>query len=209
MKQVHLVVYSDYLCPWCFNVSVRLHRLEEEMGDRVKLEWRSYLLRPQPQSNGSLEEFRTYTRSWLRPAQEDDAGTFRVWSTDAGPPSHSIPPHLIAKLAAQIGRDAFVDMHQRLLSAYFSNNRDITDRDTLATIWNEAGLPAKVLDRIGDPQLLGAVLAQHDEAIDLGINGVPAVRPAGQRAFVTGALSYETYRRWVIKLLGNEDVGGS
>jgi predicted DsbA family dithiol-disulfide isomerase len=199
MKQAHLIVYSDYLCPWCFNVSVRLHRLQEEMGDRVKLEWRTYLLRPR-RHNRSLEEFRAYTQSWLRPAQDEDAGTFRVWSTDAGPPSHSVPPHLVAKAAEELGAHEFRAIHERLLRAYFSDNRDITDADTLAAIWNEAGLPAQELARANEPRIAERVLAQHNEAVELGITGVPAVRPEGQSAFVTGALPYATYRRWVEKL---------
>jgi predicted DsbA family dithiol-disulfide isomerase len=200
VKQARLIVYSDYLCPWCFNASVRLHRLEDEMGGRVKLEWRSYLLRPRPH-NRSLEEFRAYTRSWMRPAQDEDAGTFRVWSTEAGPPSHSIPPHLTAKAAAELGPQAFRDMHERLLRAYFTDNRDITDGTTLAAIWSEAGLPAEQLQRAREPAIAEMVIAQHNEAVELGITGVPAVRPADQDAFVTGALPYATYRRWVEKLI--------
>ena len=30
------------------------------------------------------------------------ARSFRVWEGDAGPPSHSVPPHLVAKAAASI-----------------------------------------------------------------------------------------------------------
>ena len=29
MDPVRFVIYSDYLCPWCYNASVRLHRLRE------------------------------------------------------------------------------------------------------------------------------------------------------------------------------------
>jgi len=203
MKQAHLVVYSDYLCPWCFNVSVRLHRLEQELGDRVRLEWRTFLLRPHPRRNRTLEEFRAYTSSWLRPAQDEDAGAFRVWSTDVGPPSHSVPPHLVAKAAEELGPAAFRDIHERLLHAYFADNRDITDRDTLAAIWSEADLPAEELSRAWEPRIEEKVLAQHNEAVELGITGVPAVRPADQTAFVTGALPYQTYRRWLDKLLAS------
>ena len=78
---VRFIVYSDYLCPWCFNASVRLHRLEEENPGRVELVWRSYLLRPEPRAadprGEALEKFRDYTRSWLRPAAEADSGEFR------------------------------------------------------------------------------------------------------------------------------------
>jgi len=170
------------------------------MGQRLELVWRSFLLRPQPRTGRSLDDFRAYTQSWLRPAQDDDAGTFRVWSTDEGPPSHSVPPHLVAHAAAELGPQPFRDIHGRLLRAYFSDNRDITSRSTLAAIWAEAGLPAEDLARSDEPRILDAVLAQHNEAVELGITGVPAVRVAGQTAFVTGAQPYETYRRWVERM---------
>ena len=83
---------------------MRLRRIEEEFGDRVQIVWRSFLLRPGPVPGRTLEKFRAYTQSWLRPAADADGGTFRVWQTDAGPPSHSIPPHLAAKAAAECGR---------------------------------------------------------------------------------------------------------
>jgi predicted DsbA family dithiol-disulfide isomerase len=66
MTTLRLIAYSDYLCPWCFNVSVRLHRLEEEMDSSLEIEWRSFLLRPHARRGRSLDEFRAYTRSWLR-----------------------------------------------------------------------------------------------------------------------------------------------
>src|SRR5262249_21906184 len=65
---VRLIVWSDYLCPWCYVAATRLHRLREEFGDQVELEWRSYLLRPHPDRAPTLEQFRTYTQSWARPA---------------------------------------------------------------------------------------------------------------------------------------------
>ena len=91
--------------------------------------WRSFLLRPEPDEKRDLETFRGYTRAWMRPAAEDESGEFNVWAGDSGPPSHSVPPHLVAKAAARIGPDAFERVHIRLLRAYFTHNRDITDRE--------------------------------------------------------------------------------
>lgn len=201
MQPLRLVAYSDYLCPWCFNATLRLHRLEEVMSGRLAIEWRSFLLRPHPRGGRSLDEFRAYTRSWLRPARDGDGGAFRVWSTDAGPPSHSVPPHLLAKAAAELGPHSFRDVHQRLLTAYFTDNRDITNAATLAAIWAEAGLPAAELARADEPRVRDAVLAEHAQAVELGITGVPAVHVAGQTAFVVGAQPYETYRRWVERVM--------
>lgn len=197
MSPLKLVIYSDYLCPWCFNGSVRLHRLAAELRGEVELEWHSFLLRPRPDPQRTLEKFRDYTRSWLRPAADDDAGTFQVWATDAGPPSHSIPPHLVAKAARRLGHDAFETIHEHLLRAYFTDNRDITAPATLAAIWDEAGLPAPALAAADDPALLDETIAQHNAAIELGVTGVPAVRVADTELFVVGAQPLDTYRRWI------------
>lgn len=103
---------------------MRLRQVEKEFAGEVRVAWRSFLLRPRPDKARTLEEFRAYTRSWLRPAAEPDAGTFQVWPGDAGPPTHSVPPHLVAKAAASLGDDAFHAMHDRLLRAYFAESRE-------------------------------------------------------------------------------------
>lgn len=200
MEPIHFIVYSDYLCPWCFNASVRLLRLEEEYAPDVRLEWRSYLLRPRPGSIRDLETFRHYTRSWLRPAGEAESGQFRVWEGDAGPPSHSIPPHLVAKAAAQLGASEFRAMHRRLLAAYFSENRDITDDETLRALWCEAGLPEAEFARSKAPALLHATLTEHNEALEAGATGVPAVRLADDDVVIVGAQPLALYRKWIERI---------
>jgi predicted DsbA family dithiol-disulfide isomerase len=183
---------------------VRLRRVEEEFAGAVTLAWRSFLLRPQPDPRRTLEKFRAYTQSWLRAAADPDGGTFSVWRTDAGPPSHSVPPHLVAKAAAQLGDEAFHRIHEALLRAYFTDNRDITDAATLRAIWGECGLPIDGLAAADDPALLREVIDQHNEALEHGATGVPAVRVDGDDACVVGAQPLETYRRWVQRLLGQE-----
>jgi predicted DsbA family dithiol-disulfide isomerase len=198
-----LIVYSDYLCPWCFNAAVRLRAIEEEFGAGVEISWRSFLLRPTPEPR-SMEHFRAYTRSWLRPAADADAGSFRVWSTDEGPPSHSLPPQLVAKAAATLGREAFAGMHAALWRAYFTDNRDVTSRTTLRALWDEVGLPAEAFARAEGDDVVQAVLAEHNEAVQAGVTGVPTVRADGQDVAIPGALPLETYRRWVRRLRGTD-----
>jgi predicted DsbA family dithiol-disulfide isomerase len=201
VEPIRFVVYSDYLCPWCYNAAVRLDRLERESDGAVELEWRSYLLRPEPRSGRDLERFRAYTKTWLRPAGEPDSGEFRVWEGSAGPPSHSIPPHLAAKAAARLGREAFGRMHARLLHAYFAENRDVSDRETLRALWQEAELPAADFEQVDDPALMRTTLEEFRDARESGVTGVPAVRVAGDDAVIVGAHPLALYERWVSRLL--------
>ena len=180
---------------------MRLRRIKDEFGDRVQIEWRSFLLRPEPDPRRTLEKFRAYTQSWQRVAAEPDAPPFRVWQSDAGPPSHSIPPHLVAKAAAAVGPEAFHRMHDRLMQGYFTENRDITDRETLLGLWLELRLPDDAFERVDDPELLRETLAQYNEALEHGIDGVPAVRVEGREGAVIGAQPVETFRHWINPIL--------
>ena len=58
-------------------MAVRLDHIVDEYRDAVDVGWRSFLLRPTPAPR-SLERFRAYTQSWLRPASQAGGGRFRV-----------------------------------------------------------------------------------------------------------------------------------
>jgi predicted DsbA family dithiol-disulfide isomerase len=175
--------------------------VQQEFGAELELDWRSFLLRPRAEPGRSLEKFRAYTEGWQRAAAQEDAGSFRVWSSDEGPPSHSIPPHLVAKAAARLGRDAFERVHERLLVAYFRDSRDITTSANLRSIWQDAGLPEERLADAEDPLLLRRVIDEHNEAVEFGASGVPAFRLDGVDAVITGAHPTELFRRWVRRAL--------
>lgn len=179
---------------------MRLRRIKAELGDDLRIETRSFLLRPSP-ARRSLDDFRAYTRSWLRPAADPDAPTFRVWEGDAGPPTHSVPPHLVAKAAFTLGDEAFERVDARLMQAYFGESRDITDPATLRAVWRESGLPEAEFVRSADPVLLRETFAQHDEALEHGVTGVPAMRIEGREGLVVGAQPLATYRRWIERAL--------
>jgi predicted DsbA family dithiol-disulfide isomerase len=201
LSRVVFDVWSDYLCPWCNVAATRLAALEREFEGALVLRWRSFLLRPRPEPGRDLEKFRRYTESWQLAAADEPAARFQVWSSEEGPPTHSVPAHLAAKAAAALGQDAFASMHAALLRAYFAESRDISRPETLAALWREAGLPEAELSRTRDLELLRLVIAEHDEAVELGVGGVPAVRLAESDVAITGAQPLETYRRWIRKNL--------
>ncbi len=203
MEPVRFVAYSDYLCPWCWNASRTLWPLADEFQGRIEIEWRSYLLRPTEKKGRDLERFRKYTESWLRPAAEPGAGPFRVWSSEEGPPSHSIPPHRVAKAAARVSPGAFRTMHERLMTAYFAENRDISSFDVLRMLWNEAELPDEAFDIAHSEEIESIILAEFDEARELGATGVPAMRRIDTDAVIVGAHPEALYRRWIERSLAN------
>lgn len=200
---IRFIAYSDYLCPWCWNASRRLKQLESEYAGRIELEWRSYLLRPEKRAGRDLERFRRYTESWQVPASEPDAGAFRTWATDAPPPTHSVPPHCVAKAAARVSDEAFRAIHDRLLEAYFAENRDISDYGVLRELWDELGLPPEAFEIAREPEIEAQVHREFAEARDLGATGVPGLRRADNEIIIVGAQPEAIYRRWIEKSLAD------
>ena len=74
---------------------MRLDELTEQEGDAITIEWKSFLLRPQPEQR-SLAEFTEYTKSWGRPAGLEPKAEFN------SPWSGSSP----STLALSTGRDS-------------------------------------------------------------------------------------------------------
>jgi predicted DsbA family dithiol-disulfide isomerase len=193
---------------------VRWRRLEEEYAGQVEVQWKSFLLRPTPQPISdpaeAFERFRRYTESWLRVAADRDAGEFQVWQSDEGPPSHSVPAHLLSKAAARIGKDAFERIHERLMRAYFKENRDISKGEVLLDLWLDVGLDEADFTATKDPELLQAIIDDHNEALGCGVTGVPAVRLADSPAATVGAHPLEKYRAWIDRTIAQReaDAGG-
>ena len=164
--------------------------------------WKSFLLRPRPATHPrTLEKFKRYTESWRAAAAEEPAAGFKIWFTEEGPPSHSLPPHQVAKAAARIGQEAFTSIHDLLLDAYFRRSRDISSEATLRELWQEASLPADSFSDWQDPEILRSIEEEFREALENGAGGAPAVRMDGNYSVVMGAQPTEVYRRWIKRIL--------
>jgi predicted DsbA family dithiol-disulfide isomerase len=195
-----LRVWSDVLCPWCCNASVCLDRVREDLAGELdlRLEWKSYLLRPYAEPK-PLDRFRHYTQSWTKPASQPDAGEFRPWATDEEPPSHSIPPALAVKAARRQG--AFDPYHRALMHAYFARNLNVTAAATAAAVAAECGLDvARFEADFADPATLEEVVSDHREGVELGISGVPCI-VVGESFALPGSQDRSTYIHLFRRLL--------
>lgn len=110
----------------------------------------------------------------MRPAAQPDAGEFRVWASGESPPSHSIPSAVAVKAAAKQG--AFDRFHLALMHAYFARNLDVSSRRSILVVAAECDLDMAMLERdLDDTSLVETVIREHNEAVELGITGVPCV----------------------------------
>ncbi|MEX2752081.1 MAG: DsbA family protein, partial [Candidatus Freyarchaeota archaeon] len=46
MSPLEIIVFSDYICPFCLVGYLTLKKLKEEYGDRISFAWKHYPLYP-------------------------------------------------------------------------------------------------------------------------------------------------------------------
>lgn len=167
--------------------------------------WKSFPLRRTPLPR-DLEEFRGYARSWSRPAEQPDAGQFALWTSDNSPPTHSMPALIAGKAAASFGPAEFRAFHHRVLTAYFTENRTISDLDVLTEVAAQAGLdPTAFGNRLQQrwPDFEQEVLADYAEAIERGIDAIPATL-VDDRYLISGAQELAVFCQAVEQALAEQ-----
>jgi len=100
-------------------------------------------------------------------------------------------------------------VRERLFEAYFAENLDITDHETMQAIWRECGLEPADYHHTEDEDLLQQVLEEHREAMKYGVDGVPAVMLEGNDVPITGAHERELYRRWIDRTIAAREADQS
>ncbi len=205
---IRLTVWSDFLCPWCYVGAFRLADLADLYGDRISVQWRSHVLRPEAKRR-NLERFRDYTRLWSAgggPGAHEARCDFRVWE-NSEPPTHSIPAAVAAKVAAEIDEQVASEFRMALFRAYFTEHRTISDLDVLADIARECGLDRDQFSeqmRTRGAAVTAIVLAEHVAGIELGAHAAPTV-VVNDVLPIPGAQELDTYRRIIDKILLRED----
>jgi predicted DsbA family dithiol-disulfide isomerase len=181
---MHVEIWSDIACPWCFigkrRFEAALARFEHR--DEVQVTWRSFELDPaapreyEGELAAHLAEKYGMTIDQARERQQSlvamaavEGLTFRF---DIARRANTFDAHRAVHLAEAHGaQDAMKD---RLLRAYFTEGKLISDHDTLAALAVEVGLPAgEVGELLAGERFAEAVRDDERTARVLGINAVP------------------------------------
>jgi len=180
---------------------VRLDEVTRHFGDRVQLEWKSFLLRVEPKTD-DREAFIRYTDSWLNPAEQEPATDFNVWASDEDQPPSSVPAQVAHKAVGVLDSEASMPYHHALLTAYFTDNRNIGDPETLLDVAAEIGLDRAALKTLIEERqddFAHQVIVEHNAALQLQVNAVPTVVLDGGFA-IPGAQPAEAYIRLVERI---------
>jgi len=118
---------------------VRLRKLREELGHQLRIEWRSFPLRPVP--DPTVRFHGTYREAaWKRiqALTAADGILYEPWSKEEYP-TWSLPSLEATKCAALQGEELFERLHLRLYEAFFTRGINIGEPQHVARIAEEAG----------------------------------------------------------------------
>ena len=176
-------VISDVICPWCY---IGKRRLEKAIAalegqQEVRVRWLPFQLNPtMPKEGISRKEYRIRKfGSWER-SLELDAKVVAVGETEGihfafdriERTPNTVDAHRLIWLADQQGcQDAIVEA---LFRAYFTDGRDISNRQTLIDVVAEAGLERQLAEAmLNSDEGMDAIKEAEELSRRHRVDGVP------------------------------------
>lgn len=206
MTVIHVDVWSDVACPWCYIGKRRFEEgtrrfLASEPSTQVEVTYRSFELAPdQPlEVTSTVVEYLAGRKGIPLPqvAQmlEHVTSVARAeglaYDFDAVQQTRTLKAHELLHLANAHGLQG--PMKERLLAAYFEQGRHVGRVDELALLAAEVGLdPDEVVAALESGRFAADVQADIDQARAYGISGVPFYVLDG-RYGISGAQAPETF----------------
>lgn len=177
-------VWSDYVCPFCYIGKKRLDQALEQFAhkDSVTVTLRSFELDPTADSSlqqRTQEMLATKYGMTLDKAiemsaniKEQAAVVGLEFNFDDMLVINTFDAHRLAQYAEDNGKG--IELGERLLKAYFTDNDNLADYTVLANLAAEVGLDQQeAMQVLESNRYADKVQAQEAEASQLGVRGVP------------------------------------
>jgi predicted DsbA family dithiol-disulfide isomerase len=203
-------VVSDVICPWCFLGKRRLDVALAAMDKDVFIRWRPYMLDPTIPPEGldrqqymlnkfGAERLATLHDPLIEAGRE--IGVPYKFDLITRTPN-TLDAHRLIRWAHTVERQT--EMVERLFVAYWSEGKDIGNRDVLAQCAGEAGINAEqIRELLGTEQDVAETRAEIEHATNIGVTGVPTFILAQSYALV-GAQSPEVLADAILRVATEE-----
>jgi predicted DsbA family dithiol-disulfide isomerase len=198
MTGLHIDIWSDIACPWCYVGKRRLEAALRSFPEResVRIRWRAFELNPtaarQTETGPYAERLAKKYGMSLADAKARISNLVELGRADGLHldferirPGNTFDAHRVVHFAAERGlQDA---VKERFLRGYLSEGEAIGEPDVLVRLAAEVGLAgSEVQALLASDAHADAVRADERRARELGIQGVPFF-VLGERYAVSGA----------------------
>lgn len=212
-EKLKIDIVSDVVCPWCTIGYKRLEKALSELGieDKVEIEWQPFELNPNMPPEGqnitehiaekygsTLEQQKASQQNMANVGQElgftfDYFEDMRMVNT--------FDAHVLLEYAKDFGKQT--ELQMRLTGSFFSERKDLSDRNILKQALLDVGLNAEeALSRIDDEEVRKEVRNKEDFWKNAGINSVPTI-VFNRKSAITGAQPVDTFKQVLTELMNN------
>jgi len=177
-----LVVYSDYVCPFCYLGRESLERYQETRETPLEIDWRPFDLRSGQRTaegtidhsvdNGKDEEYFEQAKESVRRLQAKyDVEMELELATDID----SLPAQVVSyHIKTTEDYETWLAFDSAVFEALWEDGRDIGDAEVLAELAESVGIDPETVDAALDDETLRAeVRERFSAAQQRGITGVP------------------------------------
>lgn len=184
---IKIEVWSDIACPFCYIAKHHFEKALEQFPykDKVELEWKAYQLNPNvPEDTHGESLIDSFVREKGMSRQQAEGLFANVvnmakqtgldFHMDKVVVANTINAHILSHLAKSKSKKTQNDIEELLFKAYFTEGKNVNDRDTLIKIGMDGGLDKQDLENLfNGHDFADKVIADIQEAGVFSITSVP------------------------------------
>ena len=177
-------IWSDVICPFCYIGKRKFESAlkQFEANDNIEITWKSFQLAPDLKTDTSIsiDEYLAIHKGFsIEKAREMNTYVTQIakqeglsFNFDRSIVANTLLAHQMLHFARTVGKQEVTK--ERLLKAYFTDGKNIDDKQTLLELATEIGLDIDKLNlALNSNDFVDEVKADIDEAQQLGVRGVP------------------------------------
>jgi predicted DsbA family dithiol-disulfide isomerase len=177
-------IWSDVICPFCYIGKRKFESAlkQFEANDNIEITWKSFQLAPDMKTDTSIsiDEYLAIHKGFsIEKAREMNTYVTQIakqeglsFNFDRSIVANTLLAHQMLHFAHTVGKQEVTK--ERLLKAYFTDGKNIDDKQTLLELATEIGLDIDKLNlALNMNDFVDEVKADIDEAQQLGVRGVP------------------------------------
>ena len=210
-EKLKIDIVSDVVCPWCTVGYKRLEKAISELGieDQVEIEWQPFELNPQMPAEGqNVNEHITEKYGSTVAQQKEskqrlvDAGNELGFTFDYFDDMrivNTFDAHVLLEYAKKF--DKQTELKMRLTASYFSERKDVSQRDVLKQALLDVGLNAEEgIALLDNEEARYEIRTQEGYWKNLGVNSVPTI-VFNRKSAVTGAQPVDLFKQVLSELI--------
>ena len=209
--KIKIDIVSDVVCPWCTVGYKRLEKAISELGiqDKVEIEWQPFELNPTMPAQGqnlnehmmekylmSPEQLKQTQQQMVNAANDVD---FDFNFDDKSLMVNTFEAHILLEYAKGFGKQT--ELKMQLMRAYFSDGKDVSDKNILKQALLDVGLNAEeALSKLNDEEAIKEIRTKQDYWKGMGISSVPTI-VFNRKSAVTGAQPVSSLKKFISEML--------